>query len=303
MADEQFARDWKPVRDEIIAALADELNSQRHKYDFQVLRGFQFTHGHLPPGVDCLWIKYDFHVPRLQWQANTQTWAHEQITKDENADARFHVPGVYDFFEAEIDGFDYGLIVMELAKGVLLSDVEYNIKKSSNMSRDEKQNKICLFKDSVVEAICLLYSLTPPEDTAPGPYGGGLVTNLVWGREDSNSPREYESVEDLQNWINAENDRTNPGYPPADLDSEELGLCFGDMNLTNFIMEDDEDPSSRLIIVDFEHANFLPTSFLVYSSWLTRDAHISEGIRLGAHLQVNEDTNAALDNIRRHRTY
>lgn len=97
--------------------------------------------------------------------------------------------------------------------------------------------------------------------------------------------------------------QTNPGYPPADLVSEDLRLCFGDMNLTNFIMEDGEDPSSRLIIIDFEHANFLPTSFLVYSSWLTRDAHISEGIRLGAQLQVNEDTNAALDNIRRHRPY
>lgn len=132
-------------------------------------------------------------------------------------------------------------------------------------------------------------------------------------------------MEDLQNWINAEIDRvsqtkiqhwnsslevrttndlqTNPGYPPVDLVSGNLGLCFGDMNLTNFIMEDGEDPSSRLIIMDFDHANFLPTSFLVYSSWLTRDAHIREGIRLGAHLQVNEDTNAALDNIRRHRPY
>lgn len=54
-------------------------------------------------------------------------------------------------------------------------------------------------------------------------------------------------------------------------------VCFGDMNLTNFIMDDGEDPSSRLTVLDFEHANFPPT-------WLTRDAHISQGIRLGVHL-------------------
>ncbi|KAJ0109344.1 hypothetical protein J7T55_000269 [Diaporthe amygdali] len=276
MADEQFSLDWKLVRDEIIAALADELNPQRHKNHFEVMRGFKLTNGHLPAGADCVWIKYDFDVPRLQWQANTQAWAYEQIAKDDNANARFHIPRVCDFFEARINGLDYGLIVMEFVEGVTVSDIEFNIT-SSNISQEEKQNKLC-------------------------PYGGGLITNLVWGREDSNSPQEYESVEDLQNWINAENDRTNPGYPPVDLVSEDLRLCFGDMNLTNFIMED-EDPSSRLIIIDFEHANFLPTSFLVYSSWLTHDAHISEGIRIRAHLQVNEDTNAALDNIRRHRPY
>lgn len=209
MVDRQFSPGWKPVRDEIIAALANELSSQRHKFQFQVVRGFQFTNGHLPPGADCLWIKYDFDVPRMQWQANTQAWAHEQIAKDENANARFHVPRVYDCFEAAINELDYGLIVMEFAKGVSVSEIEFNITKSDNMSQEEKQNKLCMFKDRVVEAICLLYSFTPPEDAAPGPHGGGRITNLVWGREVSESPREYESVEDLQNWINAENDRVS----------------------------------------------------------------------------------------------
>lgn len=209
MADDQITPGWKPVNDEIIAALTDELNSQRHKNQFQVVRGFQFTNGHLPPGADCVWIKYDFDVPRLQRQANTQAWAHEQIAKDDNANARFHVPRVYDCFEAAINGLDYGLIVMEFAQGVSVSEIEFNITKSRNMSREEKKNKLCMFKNRVIEAICLLYSLTPPEDTAPGPHGGGLITNLVWGREDSESSREYESAEDLQNWINAENDRVS----------------------------------------------------------------------------------------------
>ncbi|POS69866.1 hypothetical protein DHEL01_v211741 [Diaporthe helianthi] len=325
MEEEQLTTGWKPNRDEIVAALSDHLDSFEQRspsHRFRMPTGFQFTNGHLPPGKGRVWIKFNFDVLRMQWQANTQAWAHERITKDENTHARFHVPRVYDFFETSINEFKYGLIVMEFADGVTVHDIETKIIRSSNMSQEEKQKKIGLCKDRVVEAVCLLYSLTPPEDAAPGPYGGGLATSLVWGREEPESPREYGSVQDLQNWINSENERvsptelqgldpaledrtndlqTNPGYPPIDLVSEDLRLCHGDMNLRNFIMEDGEDPTSRLVIIDFEHVNFLPTSFLIYSSWLTRDAHISRGIRLVANLEVNEDTVQALHNIRIHR--
>lgn len=93
--------------------------------------------------------------------------------------------------------------------------------------------------------------------------------------------------------------QSSPGKPPANLMSEDLRLCFGDMNLSNFIMEDGEDPSSRLIIIGLENASSLQTSFFMYSYWFTYDAYISEGIKLGAHLEVNEDTIAGLDNPRR----
>lgn len=212
MEEEQFASGWKPDRDEIITAFADYLDSfeQRSVLDrFRMLKGFQFTNGHLPPGANRIWVKYSFDVPRMQWQANTQAWAHECITKDENANAKFHVPRVYDSFEARVNELDYGLIVMEFTKGVSIDNIERQIVKSSNMSEEEKQNKIGLYKDRVVEAICFLYSLTPPEDMAPGPYGGGCVTNFVWGKEEPESPRAYESVEDLQNWINLENERVS----------------------------------------------------------------------------------------------
>jgi hypothetical protein len=49
---DQFASGWKPDRDEIITAFADYLDSQRDAYDdLKVLRGFQFTTGHLPPAM------------------------------------------------------------------------------------------------------------------------------------------------------------------------------------------------------------------------------------------------------------
>lgn len=82
-----------------------------------------------------------------------------------------------------------------------------------------------------------------------------------------------------------------------------MRLCFGNVNLTNFIMEDDKDPSSRLIMIDFEHANFLPASILVYSSWSTRDAHLSEDIDWELTCNLIRIQVAALDNIRRHTPY
>lgn len=92
-------------------------------------------------------------------------------------------------------------------------------------------------------------------------------------------------MEDLQNWINAENDnvmqtklsycnsslevinkdlRPNPGRPPAYLVSKDLRLCVDNKNLTKFIMDDGEDLSTCLIIIDFEHANFLLTSLSIH---------------------------------------
>ncbi|KAI7786516.1 hypothetical protein LA080_003245 [Diaporthe eres] len=159
MTDDQLTPGWKPVRDEIIAAFVVELNSQRHKYQFEVMRGFQFTNGHLPP------------------------------------------------------------------------------------------------------------------DTAPGPHGGGHITNLVWGREDSESPRQCESVEYLQDWRNMENDRISSGYPPADLVSEDLRLCFGEMNLINFIMEYGEDPLSRLIIIDFDIVIVHGLQGHPYKTWACKDTY------------------------------
>lgn len=77
--------------------------------------------------------------------ANTQAWAYAQIAKDENTNARFYVPRVYDFFEVEMAKADYGLIVMEYVKGVSASDIEHNINMASNMSQEEKQNKLRLY--------------------------------------------------------------------------------------------------------------------------------------------------------------
>lgn len=85
---------------------------------------------------------------------------------------------------------------MEFAESVCVRDIEFHTKSTSTISQEERQSKGFLFEDQVVETVCLLYSLT---HTASGPYGDGLIKNLVWGREGSNSPREDESVEDLQN--------------------------------------------------------------------------------------------------------
>lgn len=54
--------------------------------------------------------------------------------------------------------------------------------------------------------------------------------------------------------------------------AEGLRLCYCDLNLDNFLLQDSSEPSSTLYIIDFEHTSWLPVSFLlweVYNKKLT----------------------------------
>jgi hypothetical protein len=57
-----------------------------------------------------------------------------------------------------------------------------------------------------------------------------------------------------------------PGPPPKVSLEKELVFCYTDFNDENFMFANDpDDGRPRLYIVDFEHASFLPLSFLSYA--------------------------------------
>lgn len=56
-----------------------------------------------------------------------------------------------------------------------------------------------------------------------------------------------------------------PGPPPKVALEKELVFCYTDFNDENFMFANDPDGRPRLYIVDFEHASFLPLSFLSYA--------------------------------------
>ena len=58
--------------------------------------------------------------------------------------------------------------------------------------------------------------------------------------------------------------RNDPCPPKVTLESQ-LVFCYTDFNDENFMVTTDPDGRPRLYIVDFEHASFLPLSFLAYA--------------------------------------
>ncbi|KAK2779143.1 hypothetical protein CKAH01_11402 [Colletotrichum kahawae] len=76
-------------------------------------------------------------------------------------------------------------------------------------------------------------------------------------------------------------------------------LCYCDLNLNNFILEDGENPDRRMIIIDFEHANFLPHSFLAWEMWNKREFDMEERVRLQSNLEVSRDNIYAIHALSR----
>lgn len=71
-------------------------------------------------------------------------------------------------------------------------------------------------------------------------------------------------------YLTTENQSKYKGFQ-ADFSKDLLCLCFGDVHETNFLIDDPADPESTLTIIDFEHTNFLPLSFLMWELYYRND--------------------------------
>ncbi|KAI0966037.1 hypothetical protein F4678DRAFT_451139 [Xylaria arbuscula] len=230
----------------------------------------------------------------------TQQYVHAEWMKaDEETKARLLVPEVFDYIEGEIDNHLYGFIVMEYLPGTSIRELLGPLRQARVPESDES---ITSLKDRVIEAVCFLLSLTPPPETPPGPVGGGRMKNRAFGTDELEAPRQFESSEDLQTYINDEIEQEGVDLSPCNLLTEDLRLCCCDLGFHNFILQDESSPeTSKLIIIDYEMTNWLPHSFLVLESWNTRDAHMSEGIKNGGLLDINEDNIQAINALRNRR--
>ncbi|KAJ0148239.1 hypothetical protein CTA2_712 [Colletotrichum tanaceti] len=158
-------------------------------------------------------------------------------------------------------------------------------------------------KNRVADAVCFLLSIPKPPDTRPGPVGGGRIKHWTFGRDESDAPYEFSDVEHLETYVNEKISETFPDLPPARFVHEGLRLCYCDLNFDNFLLEDAEDPSGRIIIIDFEHASWLPYSFLTWEAWDKREFAVEERIRSRCGLELGRDNVYALYALLRQREW
>ncbi|KAL1865050.1 hypothetical protein Daus18300_007397 [Diaporthe australafricana] len=282
---------WKVDIEELIAATREWGKLCKSRPFFRNIRGFPFNPKVLPPGVTGLWVKPQCAWPSLRGEADTHVYIHDQLSKTESPTRDgLYVAKVFEYVELDLDDWSYTFIVMEFVTGTPISSIMKPTLWSREMSDSEKEVKVRPFKDRVVHALCFLLSLEPLPDTAPGPVNGGHIQNFVFGRDDSWAESIFDSVEELQDWINEENEKKILGseYPGAiDLMSEGLKLCYCDFNFDNFLLEDPNDPKSRLTIIDFEHTSWLPPSFLLWALWDKREVYMVEQLTSRDALEVD----------------
>jgi hypothetical protein len=130
-----------------------------------------------------------------------------------------------------------------------------------------------------------------PSDTTPGPYKPDHKLRRIKHPlfKEGQAATLYGSIDELENHINKV--KTCPGdrpttliflcsadttgqvisyvfrhvpAPPTVTFERELVFVYSDLNDENFMFNTDDDGRLRLYIIDFEHASFLPVSFLSY---------------------------------------
>lgn len=208
-----FEPEWAADIDELTAAVKQEIEICSKRYFYENIRGFRFVPKVLPPGVDCLWVKYKDEGPTLEAEACTQEYVYGELSKwDEPARKGLHVPKVFDYAEIRIDDFTYSFIIMEFVTGTPISHITSAIEVSGDIDSLAKEDRIHLFEDRVVDALCFLLSLEPPSDAGPGPVGGGRIQSFVFGRENSYAPRAFDTLGDLEAWVNEENEKVRQKY-------------------------------------------------------------------------------------------
>jgi hypothetical protein len=128
------------------------------------------------------------------------------------------VPKVFDYADFEIEGIIHSCIVMEFVTGTPVSSIMKPTLWSRDMSESAKNEIVRPFKDRVAHALCFLLRLEPLPDTAPAPVNGGRPKNYVFGRDNCDGPCDFDTLEQLQEWIDQENEKVRSKRAATKLD-------------------------------------------------------------------------------------
>lgn len=202
---------WEVDIEELIAATREWLELCDSRPFHENIRGFPFTPKVLPPGATRLWVKPHIGGPTLRGEADTQDYVHTEITKRGPPTSEgLYAPKVFDYAEFEIEGMIHSCIVMEFVTGTPISSIMKPTLWSRDMSESAKNEIVRPFKHRVADALCFFLSLEPPPGAAPAPVNGGRIKNFIFGRDDFDGPFDFDTLEQLQEWVNQENEKVRP---------------------------------------------------------------------------------------------
>lgn len=139
-----------------------------------------------PNGSPIAYIKYGGTV--TMGEMRTQQHVHNEFERMEKEQSGFSVkaPQIYHAFQDALRTY----IFMEYIDG---KTVGARLRGSSTETKNWILNQ-------VANAINQLLTVRVPIHSRPGPVGGGLIQNHFF--KDNRAPKEYESIVDLQNYIN-----------------------------------------------------------------------------------------------------
>jgi hypothetical protein len=177
-----------PSNDDLIEAARQHEQQSRRRPMWERGTGFPFLQGDQP----VAWIKYSRDRYRLEREAATQNYVYRTLMQQPDLSELICVPQIYRIIQG--DDIPYVLIVMEYVHG-------RTVRQWLEISEESKQ----LLWGRVLDALVVFLAFQLPEPIPPpGPVGGGRITHLVFGEyaEPEDAPRDFDSVEDLQIYIN-----------------------------------------------------------------------------------------------------
>jgi hypothetical protein len=226
-----------------------------------------------PPDRPLVWVKWG--GPERLAEADMQRFAWDWVRQERQAkrcSAGIHIPEVYKTFAWNGRSF----IIMQLLNASLLSKSVFAYPEGSLYDVEQ-----CF--DLIAEGIQVLRRVPVPNDATPGPYTEQrrLIRHPLFKQQQAAVV--YQTVADLEQHINkacSAPDFFSPamlmcpgqviaGRFPPEMQApevkleEDLVFTYSDFNDENFLFTTDAD-GLRLYIIDFEHASFLPLSFLAY---------------------------------------
>jgi hypothetical protein len=190
--------------------------------------------GHTTNGIaynDDIWIKYGDSVTEAEAILQQHVYEHADPSI-------FRTPKVYDFFTiSSKDNISITYIVIEHVHGTALTTSE----------PDD-------VLDRVAAAVRHLWELPLPPLAAIGPLADQIPFD--WFFSDYGAGRTFQSVGELQNWINEK--LKDNGYPDRITLSLDCYICHGDLSQFNIL----RDP---IIILDWGRAGIYPRIFDEYA--------------------------------------